>query len=188
MDAFSYLSVLLSIILGLALTQLLQGLRGIALHRARVVPYWPVLAWVATLVLMFVQSWWAMFGLGRHAGWIFVQFFIVIVQTILLYLLAALILPDIAADSPTDLRAHYMAQRRLFMLVLVAVAAVSLLKDVMIGGHLPSTPNVLFHAGVISLAAIAAVTTREWYHKLLAVATLASFILYVFLLFSALGR
>ena len=43
MDAFSYLSVLLSIILGLAITQILKGVRGWALSRARVVVYWPTL-------------------------------------------------------------------------------------------------------------------------------------------------
>lgn len=36
MDEFGYLSVLLSIILGLSVTQLLQGLSGIIQARARV--------------------------------------------------------------------------------------------------------------------------------------------------------
>jgi len=44
MDEFSYLSVLLSIILGLAVTQILQVFRGLLLSRARVLIYWPVLA------------------------------------------------------------------------------------------------------------------------------------------------
>jgi hypothetical protein len=35
MDAFSYLSVLLSIIIGLAITQVLQGYRGLLLARHR---------------------------------------------------------------------------------------------------------------------------------------------------------
>ena len=35
MDAFSYLSVLLSIILGLAIQQILQGYRALILARAR---------------------------------------------------------------------------------------------------------------------------------------------------------
>ena len=36
MDAFSYLSVLLSIILGLAITQILQGYRALLLARSHV--------------------------------------------------------------------------------------------------------------------------------------------------------
>src|SRR6185312_11679923 len=42
-DAFNYLSVLLSIILGLAITQILKGFRGLTLSRSRVVAYWPSL-------------------------------------------------------------------------------------------------------------------------------------------------
>ena len=45
MDAFSYLSVLLSIILGLAITQLLQGVGRLLQERQRVRIYWPVLVW-----------------------------------------------------------------------------------------------------------------------------------------------
>lgn len=36
MDEFSYLSVLLSVILGLAVTQILKGFRGLLLSRERI--------------------------------------------------------------------------------------------------------------------------------------------------------
>jgi hypothetical protein len=39
MDEFSYLSVLLSVILGLAVMQILQGFRGLLLSRARIQIY-----------------------------------------------------------------------------------------------------------------------------------------------------
>ena len=47
MDEFSYLSVLISVILGLAVTQILKGFRGILLSRTRIRIYWPVIAWAA---------------------------------------------------------------------------------------------------------------------------------------------
>jgi hypothetical protein len=40
MDEFSYLSVLISVILGLAVTQILKGFREILLSRARIRIYW----------------------------------------------------------------------------------------------------------------------------------------------------
>jgi hypothetical protein len=52
MDEFSYLSVLISVILGLAVTQILKGFRGILLSRARIRIYWPVIAWAALLLLV----------------------------------------------------------------------------------------------------------------------------------------
>src|SRR6266513_3907690 len=50
MDEFSYLSVLLSVILGLAVTQILKGFRGLLLSRARIQIDWPVIAWAALLL------------------------------------------------------------------------------------------------------------------------------------------
>jgi len=71
MDQFSYLSVLMSIIVGLAITQILKGYRGIVLSRQRVVTYWPTLVWSGSLLVMNVQSWWASFGLREVQNWTF---------------------------------------------------------------------------------------------------------------------
>src|SRR5262249_24586022 len=65
MDEFGYLSVLVSVILGLAVAQILKGFRGLLLSRARARIYWPVIGWAALLLLICFQSWWAMFEL-RH--------------------------------------------------------------------------------------------------------------------------
>src|SRR5438045_1231650 len=104
MDAFSYLSVLLSIILGLAITQVLQGLGKLMQARARVTFFWPPVVIALTLLMMFVQSWWAMFGLRTQRIWTFAGFAVVILQTILSYLMAALILPEVPPEGRVDLR------------------------------------------------------------------------------------
>src|SRR5438046_2602424 len=114
MDAFSYLSVLISIILGLAITQILQGARGVVIGRREVSNYWPVLVWAGLLLLINVQSWWAMYGLRQLQNWTFVQFSVVLLQSILLYMLAALVLPDIRPGERSDLKTHYFEQHRWF--------------------------------------------------------------------------
>jgi hypothetical protein len=52
MDSFNYLSVLLSIVIGLAIMQVLQGLRGLILTRAKVKLYTPTLIWVVLALLI----------------------------------------------------------------------------------------------------------------------------------------
>jgi hypothetical protein len=52
MDAFGYLSVLLSIILGLGLTQLLTAIGRLIRHRDRVRVHWLPLLWAAVLLLI----------------------------------------------------------------------------------------------------------------------------------------
>jgi hypothetical protein len=93
MDEFGYLSVILSIILGLSLTQLLQGLSQVINARDRVRIYWPAIGWTLLLLIIDVQAWWAMFGYRSRHEWTFLQFAILLLETIVLYLLAALSLP-----------------------------------------------------------------------------------------------
>jgi hypothetical protein len=184
MDEFGYLSVLLSIIIGLAITQLLQGFRALVLTRSRLVSYGPPITWAITLVLIAVQSWWAMFGLREVATWTFLQFAVVLAQTIVLYMLAGLVLPDLTGDARIDLREHYYQHRRSFFGVAVASALISLAKDLVISGHLPDAPNVAFHVVYVLTAVTAAVTAREWYHRLLAPVMLLIFCGYIGLLFT----
>ena len=81
-DPFSYLSVLVSIVIGLAITQILQGYRTLLISRRRVRFFGPTLAWGGLLLLIAVQSWWAMFGMRQHGRWTFVQFAIVLLLPI----------------------------------------------------------------------------------------------------------
>jgi hypothetical protein len=76
-DAFSYLSVLLSIILGLGLTQLLTAVGRLIRHRDRVRLDWLPLLWAAVLLVVYVQTWWAMFGLRNVREWTFVATLVV---------------------------------------------------------------------------------------------------------------
>jgi hypothetical protein len=66
MDAFSYLSVLISIILGLAIAQVLQGYRALLLARGRVRVDPAALIWSGLILLFAAQAWWASFGLTER--------------------------------------------------------------------------------------------------------------------------
>ena len=68
MESFNYLSVLLSIILGLAITQVLLGFRGLILTRGKVKLYFPTLIWAGLALLIAIQAWWASFGLRMCAN------------------------------------------------------------------------------------------------------------------------
>jgi hypothetical protein len=181
--AFEYLSVLLSIILGLAVAQILTGYRSLVLARARVLTYQPTLIWMVVVLLIAVQSWWAMFGLREVAAWTFGGFMILLLQAILIYMLAGLSLPDVPAEGDLDLRVHYHLHRRLFFGLVVVLVGVSLSKDLVFSGRLPTPLNVAFQGGLALVSAIAMVTKAPWYHRVLAPAVLIVFAAYVALLF-----
>src|SRR3954466_9687397 len=102
MDAFSYLSVLLSIILGLGLTQILTSLGRILRDRDRVRIDWLPISWGLLLVVVYVQVWWAMFGLRTQRDWAFFGFAVVLAQTATLYVMAAVALPDQVSERGVD--------------------------------------------------------------------------------------
>lgn len=185
MDQFSYLSVLLSIILGLAITQILKGLRGLVLARVRVRMYWLPVTWAVLVLIVAVQSWWAMFGLRHVENWTFLGFSFVLLQNVLLYLVAALVLPDFFGEA-VDLRAHYFGHHRLFFGLFLLTALASLAKDLVLSGHLTAPVNLAFHGGFLIIAASAMLTAREAWHRLLPFLTGLLFLAYIAVLFARL--
>jgi hypothetical protein len=184
MDAFSYLSVLLSIILGLAITQVLMGFRGLMQSRRRTVAYWPAVAWAVLILVIAVQGWWSMFELRRHADWTFIEFATVLGQTIVEYLLAALVLPDFAPRETVDLRGHYYDHHRWFFGLLALLIVVSVAKSLVVYGHWPPPLDAAFHVAFLVMGATGAVTTNRRVHESLAVFGTLAIGSYIALLFT----
>lgn len=187
MDAFSYLSVLLSILIGLAITQVLQGYRVLLLARGRVRFYAPPILWSVLILLSSAQSWWASYGLATHHQWDFGAFGIILLQFTFLYLMSGLVLPDVPSGEGVDLRDHYYRECRPFFATLIAMLACSVLKDWWLDGHLPETRNLIFHAVMAGTAVAAMVVRRPLYHEIIAPGALVGIGLYVATLFSRLA-
>ena len=160
MDAFSYLSVLLSIILGVGLTQLLTAFGRLIRHRDRVRMHWLPLLWTAMLLLIYVQVWWSMYGLRLRREWTFLAFSTVLAQTATLYLMAAVALPEEISETQTDLGAYFDRQHRWFFIFFLATLLVSVFKDVVLSGQLPDSTNLCFH-GILGLGCVAGLLLRR---------------------------
>lgn len=186
MDEFGYLSVLLSIILGLAVTQILTGFRGLVLTRTRVRTYWPVIVWGILILLICTQNWWSMFGLRDRHVWTFLQFAMVLLNTILIYMMAALVFPDFSGDEIVDLRESYFGHRAWFYAIAAATTIVSITKERILEGRMPTPMNLAFQMFFTAMAVIAAIVRNETFHKTVALMASALFVLYIVLLFARL--
>src|SRR3990170_2821882 len=186
MDAFSYLSVLLSIILGLAVQQVLQGYRALILSRRRVIFYAPPLIWSVLILAMVAQHWWASFGLAGRSEWSFGLFATILVQTALIYMMAAIVLPDVPADERLDLRDHYYREAPAFFGLGAATVGWSLFREYMLYDGLPAPANFAFHLAWITMALTAALTKRPRLHEALALLMAVLFAIYIALLFARL--
>ena len=185
MDQFNYLAVLISIVLGLGMTHILSSFGRWLENRGTFRAYGPAIAWAGIVLIVHVQTWWSMFGMRNHTHWTFLQFSLVLLQPIVLFLLSTLVLPG--SSSPgTDLRENYFRQKPWFFGFLMALLTVSVLKDLLMAGELPEPMNLGFHAFLFLTSAGAIWTDRELYHRLLAGTSLLFMCLYIAVLFAEL--
>jgi hypothetical protein len=186
MNTFEYLAVLFSIVVGLALGELLQSIRGLIMARRRVTLFWPAVLRAALLLIVIVQVWWTVFGLNDLQEWTFGRYAVVLVHVAMLYLATALALPNPSDGEPVDLRAAYYADARPVYGLLLAATATSLLKDLVIDGHLPGAANLAFHAVFAVCTVIAMASRRDRVHLATTALLLAGFLAYVVMLFDRL--
>lgn len=184
MDEFSYLSVLLSVILGLAVTEILQGFRALLLSRRQVRIYWPVIAWGVLILLVCFQNWWSMFGMRNRHDWTFEQFGMVLSQTILIYMVAGLVFPEFHGETTIDLKESFFAHRRWFFALGCATVCLSVAKSLVLDGALPNSKDLTFHVVFAAALLSGALTSSERYHKTLVLFVLGTFILYTLLLYA----
>src|SRR5947209_17872809 len=107
MDSFSYLSVFISLILGLGVTHLLTGVAALIRSRRELKIWSPTPLWIASTFLIQVQTWWAMFTLRTVELWSFAALLIVLLQRVALFMMAALIVPRTIDGRMTDVGAEY---------------------------------------------------------------------------------
>jgi hypothetical protein len=178
MDTFNFLSVLFSVIMGLAVTEVLQGLRRLILARQRVILYAPALIWAVLMILVVAQAWWGMFGMRSFPSWDMAMYIAVVVQITFIYLAAGTVTPDVPEHGPVDMRAAYYANSRWFFGLLAAVIAMTFVKDKVTTGHLSLNWNTGFLGVYFAFSAAAAITKNRWYHTILAPVAALVIILY----------
>ena len=188
MSAFDYLSVLLSIVLGLAIANVLARLAAVVTARERVDFYWPPVAWAVWLFFISVQHWWAEWGVRHTQSWTFGTYWLELLVPVDLFLLSALVLPERDQHGTLDLGAWFFHNRRWFFAVMFFLPAASIAGELARSGHVASTLNLAFLIAfeVVIAAAFVLKSRRaqEWIAAQAIVLTAA----YVGLLFLPLPR
>jgi len=183
MDAFSYLSVLISIVLGLGVTHLLAGAAKLIRFRADVRLYVPSLVWIGLLFLLHVQIWWAVFELRGLSDWTFFSFLLVLAIPTLAYLLSALLIPDFDRETTVDLKASYFENRRWFFGLFTLIPLVSLIQEGVIRGSIQWGADPVFRLGFLVLGLVGFSTRHERTHQWLAPVGFVAFAGYIAFLF-----
>jgi len=124
MTTFEFVSVLISIIVGLAAARLLNGLARMIELRRQVKFYWIQGVWTGTIGAVLVLFWWSVVrSYSGHSEWLYIDFLSLIFYSIVIYLAAVLIVPGEIREG-TDLEAHfYFVRPWFFSFAAVAVVA-----------------------------------------------------------------
>jgi hypothetical protein len=151
MSGGDYVLGLLTIITGLAISDMIVSLHGLLVNRRHVTWDWlPLLA--ASCVLLLIISTWRITFLAFHGAtmgppiWVFLM---ILVQNIGLYLAACAAIPDrVPVGKPLDLRAHYDDIGRYFWSAIALAYAMfltlSALEPIVLGSL--QFPAAFFHA------------------------------------------
>jgi len=172
-----YLSVLVSIVVGLGISHLLTGVGNLLVDRARVRFYWVWGAFVLLVFMAYVQFWWATIGLGGEAVRTnFFGFLFFMLPPIGLFLMTVLLLPDFEGEGTIDLRRHYFANHRWFFGIGALVPLLSAIRAVVLSGDPITELDRLFDAAFITLLLTGAVSRSPRVHAVLATISLAAFL------------
>jgi hypothetical protein len=126
MQMFEYVIVLISIVIGLALTHLMQGIAGLVQHPGRARIWWVHLGWVAFMFLSTIFWWWWEFRLQNVQTWTFSVYFFVVFYAFYLYLICAILFPK-DLEGYDGYRDYFLSRRGWFFGLLIGWLAIDLL-------------------------------------------------------------
>lgn len=155
MSAFDYLSVLTSIVLGLAIANVLTRLTRVITARERVNFYWPPVAWGIWLFFIAVQHWWASWSVRHTAQWSFGSFWLELLTPVDLFVLSSLTLPGSEESDKVDLGEWYFRNRRWFFAFLLFLPVLSIAEEIARSGRMHSITNLAFLIAFIVVTVVA---------------------------------
>ena len=176
MHPYEYLTVFISVVVGLAIVHLLSGVSLILDAREDERLDWIHGVWTANVFVTTLVVWWFNFGLTDVRVWTLPFFVNLVAYAVVLYLMAGLLYPVRGADV-IDFPAHFERNRPRFFLVCLAFQAVDFFDAMLERNALGRDPSQLHMISLVVFSLgflIAMRTSSRAYHGALGVAWLVT--------------
>lgn len=126
MRIFDYVMMLTAIVIGLAMTHLMQGVGRIVEDPRGSRIWWVHLVWVAHMALLSVFWWWFEYKLRLIATWTFQLYAFVLGYAFLIYLICSILFPS-SLGKHDNFKDYFLSRRRWFFGLLAATLVVDTL-------------------------------------------------------------
>ena len=181
MSAFDYVMTLAAVVLGLALTHLMQGVGRIVENPRAAKVWWIHLLWVFHTGLLSVFWWWFEFGLRTTPVWTFQLYAFVLGYAFLIYLICTILFPSDLGEH-RDFREYFISRRRWFFGLLIALLIVDVIDTLLKGmAHFTSLglEYPISQAAIALLCAAGIISRRDRVQALIVILALGYLILRV---------
>lgn len=189
MSPFEYIMVLVSIVIGLAITHLLTAIAA-GVHRLRgqgepLTLDAVYLLWVGYVLIWLVSFWWYEFNFqALQEDWSFGLYLFIISFAIVLFLLAAILVPS-RLEGVEDSYSYFMEGRRWFFGANIVGVTFDVFDTLLKGGGYGPRHAALWLSAVYVAAAVAGLTSSRRTVQL--AAAVISFVLQIAYMFQQLG-
>lgn len=119
MDKVSLLLTLYSIVAGLGISRLVQGVTAMIQARSNLRFYWMHTAWIMIVFMAHIVSWFALMRFATGAHWTVFNAMLALFMPIVLYVVSDLVVPPLHEERRTDLREYFFHNCRWFAGLLI---------------------------------------------------------------------
>jgi len=167
---------MISIILGVGLTQLFAGIGNPLQVRHRVKQYWLHGLWVLILIVAHVHLWWSFWALRESVAWTYPLFMYVLIGPAGLVIAGHLIIlgefDEEVAEGRFDLRHHYYNTSRLFFGIFAGIVAWAMLLEPVLGVRSLFVGFRVWQALGLAMVSLCAVSKSRLLHTIAVLVTI----------------
>lgn len=185
---FDYFGVLVSVIFGLALTHMLQGVGRTIERRREMRPYWVHLVWALNCVMYVLGIWWGMYWWRGLQEWSAEWFYFIAGYAVAIFMWAYVLFPT-ELEAGVDFEVYFYRNRRWFFGIQTVVCLLDIPETLRKGVlHLRPTPQPYPYiiTGLLLISLTGFLTANRRVHALLCLSW--SVLVLGYLFFSSLER
>ena len=165
MGLFEFLMILISVVIGLGLTEILTGWANLLRARDGIRLYWVHVLFQFGVFLALLQQWWEFWELEGMGEISFLAVLTVLASPILLFLIAHLLFP--AQVQGADLEDYYYRQSSLLWTLVIAGTLIGTFLEPLLFGYPVFHPANLSGIPVVAFCIVLAVSKNRRVHSVL---------------------